>query len=347
MIKQIFVFVLFISVLSECGIKKEEKLPSDVDFTNTILFTAQIDDKYELRRPQIFAVEVDSPHTLYQLTDTRYPIEDPVWLPDGSGIVFLGSMYDNDLFGGTGFIDLSDYPDIFVLDTTGIRRIIKCWNSLSKNNKEKYKELYGHISDVMPTSSGKVVFNLGGYKFIVHDTIQSEISFSAVKKSPELAHIYSPFALSPDEKEVAFATKLKYASSTEIFIMSLENGDYKRLTNNEISESGVCWSRDGKIYFSSVDQSIRKDSNEYQMEIFVMDIDGKNKKNLTNTPQISESSPKVSPDDKLIAYIVEGEREHDKYYIKIWVMNNDGTNKRKIIGFHAYNYGNISWYPKK
>ena len=78
-----------------------------------------------------------------------------------------------------------------------------------------------------------------------------------------------------------------------------------------------------------------------------MDIDGKNKKNLTNTPQISESSPKVSPDGKIIAYIIEGEREHDKYYVEIWTMNNEGTNKRKIIGLHAYNYGKISWYPKK
>lgn len=351
MIKQIFVFILFLRVLLGCELK-EIKLPANVDFANTILFSAQIDDKYKHWKPQIFAVKVDSPNTLYQLTDARYCFEDPVWLPDGSGIVFLGRMYDNNgigRFSGDGHVDERDNPDIFVLDTTGTRRIIKCWASFSKNNKKKYKELIGGIGCIAPTSTGQIVLkSLGGNQFIIHDTTQAKISFSVTKRNPKLCDFYGDFALSPDEKEVAFVTNLKYGSSTEIFIMSLENGDYKRLTNNDIGESGVCWSKDGqKIYFSSVDQSIKKDSSEYQMEIFVMDIDGKNKKNLTNTPQISESSPKVSPDGKIIAYIIEGEREHDKYYVEIWTMNNEGTNKRKIIGLHAYNYGKISWYPKK
>ncbi len=368
MIKKIFVFILFITVLTGCGIK-EEKLPANVDFTNTILFTAQTDDKYKLLRPQIFAVKVDSPHTLYQLTDTRDPIEDPVWLSDGSGIVFLKRRFDDSFLRRLttyGVGDWQDNPDIYIIDTSGTRRIIRCWENLSSGERGKYEELDGKIYFIAPTSSGKIVFNHDGNKIIVYDTNQSIISFNVIKINPkELADVYGGFSLSPDEKKVSFDTQLEadkkklpvilpdslsraafVVSRTEIFVMSLEDGAYKRLTNNNVPDYDPCWSNDGeKIYFSGTNEwSIRTDSKNFPDDIFVMDSNGKNQKNLTNSPDISESSPKVSPDDKFIAYIVD-EMEYDKY-TEIWVMNNDGTNKRKIIGLHAYNYGSISWYPK-
>lgn len=368
MIKKINLFILFVGILlTGCGFK-EEKLPANIDFKNTILFTADTNSN-PIKDPQIFAVKVDSPHTLYQLTDTRYPIEDPVWLPDGSGIVFLERMFDNDgigRFGGDGYIGWLDYPDIYIMDTEGTRRIIRCWENMTKSEREKFKELEGGIFSISPTSSGKIMFQNSGYKFIVHDTVQSEISFDVIKVNPELSYIWGEFALSPDEKEIAFSTQLKEdqkeipypipdsisdsdfrASFLEIFIMKIEDGVYKRLTYNNLPDNSPCWSNDGKkIYFSRrTDWSIKVDSKYFESDIFVMDSDGKNQKNLTNSPNTDDLTPKVSPDGKLVAYISE-EMERDKY-TEIWVMNNDGTNKRKIIGLHANSCGEISWYPKK
>jgi len=372
MVKEINISIFFVVILTGCGFK-EEKLPANIDFTNTILFTADTNSN-PILDPQIFAVKVDSPHTLYQLTDTRYPLEDPVWLPDGSGIVFLWTRFDYysnkflSKFTGQGHVGWADPADVYVMDTTGTKRIIRSWDNLSKREREKYKELYGNISSVAPTSYGKIIYNLGGYKFIVHDTTQSKITFIAIKiPLKELATVYGDFALSPDEKEIAFDTQLKeeakkvsyptmdsirpgayQASFTEIFVMSIEDGKYKRLTYNNFSDDSPCWSQDGKkIYFSSYrNQSIKTDSKKFQSDIFVIDSDGKNQKNLTNSPDISEVFPKVSPDDKFIAYITQ-EGEYGEYYTEIWVMNNDGTNKRKIIGLHAHSCGEISWYPEK
>jgi len=372
MIKNIYLSILFLGILTGCRFK-EWKLPADVDFTNTILFTAQIDDKYALLRPQIFAVKVDSPHTLYQLTDTRYPLESPIWLPDGSGILFLWTRFDSysnknlSKFIGQGHVGWADPADVYIMDTTGIRGIIICWENMAESEREKYKELEGTIFSVAPTAYGKIIYNLGGYKFIVHDTTQSKIAFIMIKiPTKELAHVYGNFSVSPSGKEIAFATQLeedpkKVSYSTmdsispessktsfnEIFVISIKDGKYKRLTYNNFADDSPCWSQDGKkIYFSRyIERSIKADSEDFQSDIFVMDSDGKNRKNLTNTPQISESSPKISPDDKLIAYIVKL-MEHDRY-TEIRVMNNDGTNKRKVIGFHAYTCGEISWYPRK
>jgi len=369
MIKEINISILFLIILNGCN-SKEEKLPPNIDFTNTILFTADTSSNM-LTGPQIFAVKVDSPHTLHQLTNTRYPLENSVWLPDGSGIVFLGTRFDNNFMGSFGVdrhIGWEDYPDIYIMDITETRRIIRCWHNMTKSEKEKYKELEGTIISIAPTSSGEIIYNLSGYKLVVHDTLQSKISFNVIKIPPkELAPFYGNFSLSPDGKEVAFATQLepeqkrlsytlpdslsrgKYeASISKIFVMSLEDGKYKRLTYNNFPEGTPCWSNDGeKIYFSRTnDWSIKTDSKDFASDIFVMDSDGRNQENLTDSPDISEISPMVSPDDKFIVYITE-ERKHDKYYTEIWVMNNDGTNKRKIIGIHSYLRGAISWYPKK
>jgi len=328
MITKINILILFFIILSGCNSKEgkssEEKLPTNVDFSNTILFTADTNSN-SISDPQIFAVKVDSPYTIYQLTDTRYPLEGPLWLPDGSGIVFLGTRSDNNFMGGfTGnrHVGWEDYPDIYMMDTTGTRRIIKCWDSMTRSEREKYKELKGIIFSVAPISYGKIVFNLSGYKFIVHDTIQSKITFNVIKIPPkELATVYGDFSLSPDDKEIAFETQLgenakKVPSSTidsispeacktsfnEIFVISIEDGKYKRLTYNNFADDSPCWSQDGKkIYFSRyIERSMKADSEDFQSDIFVMDSDGKNQRNLTNSPDMSEVFPKVSPDDKFI-----------------------------------------------
>jgi Tol biopolymer transport system component len=363
MFKNMYLLAFTMVILTGCGFK-EEKLPSNVDFTNTILFTADTNSN-TIKDPQIFAVKVDSPHTLYQLTDTRYPLEDPAWLPDGSGIVFLETRFETGLYDD-GIVGWQDDPDIYIMDTTGTRRIIRCWDNLSKREREKYIELKGAISAIAPVSSGKIMLKNSGYKFIIHDTVQSQISYAVVKVSPALSYIWGDFAPSPDEEKIAFRTQLETeqkslpytlpdslsrgafeSSISEIFVMSIEDGNYKRLTNNDLPDFDPCWSNDGKrIYFSRcTDWSIKRDSKDFPSDIFVMDSDGKNQKNLTNSPHIYESSPKISPNGKLVAYIVE-EIADDKY-TEIWVMNNDGTNKRKIIGLQAHSCGEISWYPKR
>lgn len=69
-------------------------------------------------------------------------------------------------------------------------------------------------------------------------------------------------------------------------------------------------------------------------EIYIMDADGSNQTNLTNTP-IDEMNPHFSPDGSEILFQSEG---------ALYTMSPDGTNKQMLPTdqLHAFN-GRFSW----
>ena len=86
-----------------------------------------------------------------------------------------------------------------------------------------------------------------------------------------------------------------------------------------------------QIAFSS-----NRDGNS---EIYVMNANGRNQRNLTITPFSHDSSPSWSPDGKHIAF--SSERDGD---IEIYVMDANGGNQRNLTNNpHVDNYP--SWSP--
>jgi dipeptidyl aminopeptidase/acylaminoacyl peptidase len=64
-------------------------------------------------------------------------------------------------------------------------------------------------------------------------------------------------------------------------------------------------------------------------EIFVMNADGTHKVNLTNTPNVNEHYPQISPDGKKIAFSVDSGSGRDAVR-SLWVMDTHGKHRRKI-----------------
>ncbi len=67
-------------------------------------------------------------------------------------------------------------------------------------------------------------------------------------------------------------------------------------------------------------------------ELFIMDADGGNQRNLTNTSNIHELYPQVSPDGLKIAFVSDTGKGRKKIR-SVWVMNVDGSERIKVSDY--------------
>jgi len=82
-------------------------------------------------------------------------------------------------------------------------------------------------------------------------------------------------------------------------------------------------------------ESLQEAGGESNWELILVNADGSNRKNLTNTPQIDEHYPHSSPDGTRILFVaIEGEGRRDRTR-RVYYMNVDGTG-RTLVAENAY-----------
>src|SRR5918995_6590550 len=127
-------------------------------------------------------------------------------------------------------------------------------------------------------------------------------------------------SLVSEKGQIAFthATKFDWtnwaSSEADIYLINVDGSGERRLTDSPRLDGFPAWSSDGeRLAFSSA-----RDGG--QSEIWVMDADGSNRKQLA-----SGSLPSWSPDGERIAYTAySGERPY------LAVMNADGSEQRRL-----------------
>jgi len=98
------------------------------------------------------------------------------------------------------------------------------------------------------------------------------------------------------------------------------------LTNSPGGDFDPAWSPDGRrIAFYSA-----RGGNK---EIYVMDADGGNIRNLTNDPK-TDGRPSWSPDGQSIAFNSDRDGDHE-----IYIMDADGSNQRSLTNNSAGDWG--------
>jgi dipeptidyl aminopeptidase/acylaminoacyl peptidase len=124
-------------------------------------------------------------------------------------------------------------------------------------------------------------------------------------------------AVSPDGARIAYV----YANN-DIHVMNADGGGVKRITTDGNDNQDPAWSPDNKrIVFSGRGAQNKPD-------LFVVNSDGTGRRNLTNTPNISESDPAWSPDGSQIAYTQFG--CDAGYGWCVYVMAANGTQHKNL-----------------
>ncbi len=137
---------------------------------------------------------------------------------------------------------------------------------------------------------------------------------------------------SPDGTKIAFSAFRFLVGNSEIYVMDADGNNQINLTKHEMDDSVPNWSPDGsKIAFAS------KPADDIMFtayHIFVMNADGKERRNLTDDTDLTASfSPSWSPDGKSIVFssrpnISEGH---------IYVMTATGKRLERLTKGKDYN----------
>lgn len=122
----------------------------------------------------------------------------------------------------------------------------------------------------------------------------------------------------------------------EIFEAKPDGSKLKRLTDAKGYDAEGSYSADGKqIVFCS------NRSGEKNLELFIMDADGKNVRQLTKAPGCYNGGPFFSPDGKRVLFRSDRKK---KDHLQLYVINVDGTGERALTDDENWVFWAPYWY---
>jgi Tol biopolymer transport system component len=260
---------------------------------------------------------------------SRVPFEAPNWLPDGSALLYNASGGDPATRGRLWKFDLATRTPSLIDTGFAIR-----------NNNDHVLSFDGTQLAISDQSTE------GGQSTIFTMPTRGGVPKRITPNTPSYMHGWTP-----DAKWLIYTGGRvpKGAKDNEYDIYKIASdgsGKEINLTNSAGLDDGPEVSPDGKkIYFNS--------TRSGQMQIWRMDLDGKNVERVTNDQKWNDWFPHFSPDGKWITIISYGldvqPTDHPYYkHCMVRIMPTDGSAPPKVIAYVYGGQGTInvpSWSP--
>lgn len=254
----------------------------------------------------------------------------------GDGTEAKSVVVDNGNWNGYGNIEINSTSLLYMYICSGDERKL-CIYDLKNKNKLK-PDLSNDVQDLSWNSDGnRIVFigrsSIDGIGKNIISIINSDgTDYREIVSGNNVpGHPAQPM-ISPDGSKILFHVN-KENGDQGIYSMD-SNGSYiNSLIDTELKESEASYSPDGNLIIYSV-------SNETS-QIWVMDTDGSNKKQLTQAG--SNKSPFFSPDGNRLVFM--SDRDNAGSW-EIYSMNPDGSDQQRLTN-NSLNDITPRWFRKK
>jgi TolB protein len=112
------------------------------------------------------------------------------------------------------------------------------------------------------------------------------------------------------------------AGNDDVFLVRLDDGEAIRLTDGPEKEFDPDLSPDG----DAITYRRNPEEGSDTADIWVMDLDGSRKRNLTNAPELSNWAPAWTPDGRIVFSSMRG----GGGALELWSMDSDGGDLRQV-----------------
>lgn len=231
--------------------------------------------------------------------------------PDGTKVLFISTRDGN--------------SEVYVMNIDGSNVKRLTYNSTFEGNADWFPDGRILVESIAVSGSKNDFWIMNG-----DGSNQTKITNSDMNTSRP--------TVSPDGMKIAFASDKdgKGRYDFNIWIMDIDGSNLKKLTDYDEFDSDPAWSPDGKqIAFTRA-------TERGAFDIMIMNADGTNQRNITNTPEVQEVIPAWSPDGNQLAFCRSLYDTSNN--MEIWVMNTDGSNKRQITN-NPMQDSEPSWLP--
>jgi Tol biopolymer transport system component len=183
----------------------------------------------------------------------------------------------------------------------------------------------------------------GGYVWPVHAEfdifVANPVDGGALRQLTDTDGYDAEATVSPKGDRIVFTSSRD--GDLDLYSMNIDGGDVQRLTNKTGYDGGAFYSWDGKrIVYRGHHPKTKKGIETFRsllargvvrpskMEIFVMDADGRNKRQITSFGAAS-FAPFFHPDNKRIVFVSNFQDPAGRNF-EIYMMRADGTGIERI-----------------